>query len=165
MTQTAQQSTVADGSDDGPAVDTVDPLALEAQVCLALSAAARALVGTYRTLLEPLGLTHPQYLAMLALWQDGPMSLVRLAARLHLEPATTSPLVKRLEARGLVARRTDTRDERALVIELTDAGAAMREQAVGIPGAMLDRLGLDAEQVAHVRDAALVVLDACERSE
>ncbi|WP_396022529.1 MarR family winged helix-turn-helix transcriptional regulator [Cellulomonas palmilytica] len=143
---------------------TDDPLALEAQVCLALSAAARALVGTYRTLLEPLGLTHPQYLAMLALWQDGPMSLAGLAGRLHLEPATASPLVRRLEARGLVARRTDARDERALLIELTDAGAAMREQAVGVPGAMLDRLGLDADEVARVRDAAQLMLAACERA-
>lgn len=144
--------------------DPEDPLALEAQVCLALSAAARALVGTYRTLLEPLGLTHPQYLAMLALWQDGPQSLARLAARLHLEPATASPLVKRLEARGLVVRRSDERDERALVIELTPAGAAMREQAVGVPGAMLERLELDPVDVRSVRDAAQLMLDACGRA-
>ena len=143
---------------------TDDPLALEAQVCLALSAAARALVGTYRTLLEPLGLTHPQYLAMLALWQHGPMSLAGLAARLHLEPATASPLVRRLEDRGLVARRTDERDERALLIELTDAGAAMRAQAVGVPAAMLDRLGIDVDEAARVRDTALRMLDACERA-
>ena len=151
-------------ADQTAAVLTEDPLALEAQVCLALSAAARALVGTYRTLLEPLGITHPQYLAMLALWQDGPQSLAHLAARLHLEPATTSPLVKRLEARGLVVRRPDERDERALVIELTPAGAAMREQAVGIPGAMVERLDLDPADVRRVRDAAQLMLDACERA-
>ncbi|MCR6690628.1 MarR family transcriptional regulator [Cellulomonas sp.] len=141
-----------------------DPLALEAQVCLALSAAARALVGTYRTLLEPLGLTHPQYLAMLALWQDGPQSLARLADRLHLEPATASPLVRRLEARGLVTRRTDERDERALVIALTPEGVALRERAVEIPGQMLERLGLDLADVERVRDSAQLMLDACERA-
>jgi len=141
-----------------------DPLALEAQVCLALSAAARALVGTYRTLLEPLGLTHPQYLAMLALWQDGPQSLARLAERLHLEPATASPLVRRLEARGLVTRRTDERDERALVIALTPEGVALRERAVEIPGQMLERLGLDLADVERVRDSAQLMLDACERA-
>lgn len=144
---------------------TDDPLALEAQVCLALSAAARALVGTYRSLLDPLGLTHPQYLAMLALWQDGPLSLAGLAARLHLEPATASPLVRRLEARGLVVRRADVRDERALVIELTPAGVAMREQAVGIPAAMVERLELDVADVQRVRDAAQLMLDACERAD
>lgn len=141
-----------------------DPLALEAQVCLALSAAARALVGTYRTLLEPLGLTHPQYLAMLALWQDGPQSLARLADRLHLEPATASPLVRRLETRGLVTRRTDERDERALVIALTPDGVALRERAVEIPGQMLERLGLDLADVERVRDSAQLMLDACERA-
>lgn len=141
-----------------------DPLALEAQVCLALSAAARALVGTYRTLLEPLGLTHPQYLAMLALWQDGPQSLARLADRLHLEPATASPLVRRLETRGLVTRRTDERDERALVIALTPEGVALRERAVEIPGQMLERLGLDLADVERVRDSAQLMLDACERA-
>lgn len=141
-----------------------DPLALEAQVCLALSAAARALVGTYRTLLEPLGLTHPQYLAMLALWQDGPQSLARLADRLHLEPATASPLVRRLETRGLVTRRTDERDERALVIALTPEGVALRECAVEIPGQMLERLGLDLADVERVRDSAQLMLDACERA-
>ncbi|MBT0994495.1 MarR family transcriptional regulator [Cellulomonas sp. DKR-3] len=158
MTAVTQES---DGTADEPGED---PLALEAQVCLALSAAARALVGTYRTLLEPLGLTHPQYLAMLALWQDGPLSLAGLASRLHLEPATASPLVKRLEARGLVARRPDEHDERALVIELTPAGVAMRERAVGIPAAMVQRLELDVADVAHVRDAAQLMLDACERA-
>jgi len=93
-----------------------DPLAVEAQVCLTMSAAARGLVAFYRPLLEPLGLTHPQYLTMLALWQYGRLSLKDLAALLHLEPATASPLVKRLEVMGLVRR------ERAA----DDGGAADR---------------------------------------
>ena len=86
-----------------------DPLAVEAQVCLTMSAAARSLVAFYRPLLEPLGLTHPQYLAMLALWQYGPISLNELAGHLHLEPATASPLVRRLEAMGLLRRERDRR--------------------------------------------------------
>jgi DNA-binding MarR family transcriptional regulator len=147
-----------------PAVPTADPLALEAQVCLTVSAASRALVAFYRPLLEPLGLTHPQYLAMLALWQHGDLSLARLAALLHLEPATASPLVRRLEAHGLVTRSRAAGDERTLVIAVTAQGRALRERAVGIPGAMLDGLRLGIDEVAAVREAAAVLLAACERA-
>jgi len=152
----------------GPAADVPgggvppDPLAVEAQVCLAVSAASRALVAFYRPLLEPLGLTHPQYLAMLALWQHGDLSLKSLAGLLHLEPATASPLVRRLEALGLVTRERDRGDERALAIRVTGRGRALREQAVGIPGAMLAGLRLDLEEVARIRAAADLLLTACE---
>jgi DNA-binding MarR family transcriptional regulator len=149
---------------DAAAVDplAVDPLAVEAQVCLAVSAASRALVAFYKPLLEPLGLTHPQYLAMLALWQHGDLSLKALAELLHLEPATTSPLVRRLEALGLVVRDRSGTDERALSIRVTERGRAMREQAVGIPASMLAGLRLDLDQVAQVREAAHLLLAACE---
>jgi DNA-binding MarR family transcriptional regulator len=149
---------------DAPAApDAFDPLAVEAQVCLAVSAASRALVAFYRPLLEPLGLTHPQYLAMLALWQHGDLTLKALAELLHLEPATTSPLVRRMATMGLVTRDRDGTDERALAIRLTDAGRALREQAVGIPGAMVAGLGLDPAEVARIREAADLLLAACAR--
>ena len=137
-----------------------DPLAVEAQVCLTMSAAARSLVAFYRPLLEPLGLTHPQYLTMLALWQYGRLSLKDLAALLHLEPATASPLVKRLEAMGLVRRERATDDERALDIVVTDAGRAMRASAVGIPAAMVAGLGLTPEQLEQIRSAAELLIAA-----
>ncbi|WP_412866108.1 MarR family winged helix-turn-helix transcriptional regulator [Cellulomonas sp. 179-A 9B4 NHS] len=138
---------------------TTDPLAVEAQVCLTLSAAARSLVGFYRPLLEPLGLTHPQYLAMLALWQHGPLSLRGLADLLHLEPATTSPIVKRLAAMGLVVRSRAAGDERTLAIELTDAGRALRAQAEHIPATMVERLGVTPAQLDEIRRAAQLVVD------
>jgi DNA-binding MarR family transcriptional regulator len=148
-----------------PLAAPTDPLAVEAQVCLAMSAASRALVAFYRPLLEPLGLTHPQYLAMLALWQHGDLTLKALAGLLHLEPATASPLVRRLEALGLVSRSRDGADERALAIRLTDEGRAMRERVVGIPAAMAEGLRLDVDQVAQVREAAQLLLAACEDAE
>ncbi|MGY4643824.1 MarR family winged helix-turn-helix transcriptional regulator [Cellulomonas sp. URHB0016] len=142
--------------------DTVaDPLAVEAQVCLTVSAAARSLVGFYRPLLAPLGLTHPQYLAMLALWQYGRLSLKELAALLHLEPATTSPLVRRLETMRLVRRERDPDDERALAIVLTDTGRDLRSSAVGIPTTMVERLGLDPVQIDEIRRAAELLVAAC----
>jgi len=141
-----------------------DPLAVEAQVCLTMSAAARSLVAFYRPLLEPLGLTHPQYLAMLALWQYGALSLKDIATLLHLEPATTSPLVKRLEAMDLVRRERDPHDERALLIALTDKGRAMRAQAVGIPASMVEGLGLDRDEIEQIRAAAELLYVAATRA-
>src|SRR5689334_11882048 len=115
----------------GPA----NPLALEEQVCFALSVAARNVVAVYRPLLEPMGLTHPQYLVMLALWQHEPASVRDLSHLLRLDPGTLSPLLKRLETSGLLLRGRDRTDERALAVTLTETGRALREQAKNIPPA------------------------------
>jgi DNA-binding MarR family transcriptional regulator len=142
----------------------LDPLAVEAQLCLAVSAASRAIVAFYRPLLEPLGLTHPQYMAMLALWQHGDLSLKDLADLLHLEPPTTSPIVKRLETMRLVTRRRSAADERVLAIGLTERGRAMREDAVGIPDAMVDGLGLSLDDLRRIRDAVDTLIEATGRA-
>ena len=128
-----------------------DPLALERQVCFALAVTNRAVLAVYRPLLEPLGLTHPQYLVMLALWDhqrsgtDGipPLSVKQIAAALQLDSATLSPMLKRLEALGLLTRSRRAGDERATDVELTEAGIALRERAVAIPPAVVERLGVD----------------------
>jgi DNA-binding MarR family transcriptional regulator len=119
-----------------------DPLRLELQVCFALALASRGVIGVYRPLLEPLQLTHPQYLVMLALWQETPLTVTRLGELLQLEPATLSPLLKRLEATGYIDRRRDPKDERALQVTLTDAGRQLRSDALAIPGAVMERLEL-----------------------
>ena len=94
-----------------------DPLALERQVCFALSIAARSVLSVYRPLLEPMGLTHPQYLVMLALWGQSPLAVKELIEMLQLDGPTLSPLLKRLEAAGLVTRTRDPEDERQLRID------------------------------------------------
>jgi len=132
-----------------------DPLAVEAQVCLTMSAAARGLVAFYRPLLEPLGLTHPQYLVMLALWERSPRSLGELAGELAMEPATLSPLVKRLEAQGRVSRTRRVEDERVLDIALSEVGRALRQDALDVPRQIMQRVGMDAGEIAELR-AALV---------
>ena len=106
-----------------------DPLALESQVCFALAVASRSVVSAYRPVLEPVGLTHPQYLVMLALWQNEPLSVRALADLLSLDPATVSPLIKRLEALGYVRRDRSSSDERVLEVRLTDAGRDLRAYA------------------------------------
>ncbi|OJU41842.1 MAG: MarR family transcriptional regulator [Microbacterium sp. 69-10] len=115
--------------------------------------AARNVLAVYRPILEPLGLTHPQYLVMLALWDQSPRSLGDIADALALEPASASPLVKRLEKEGLIERVRSDQDERRLDISLTDAGRALRAQALDVPRQVMQRVGLDLETVTALREA------------
>lgn len=129
-----------------------DPLALENQLCFALVTATRNVVSVYRPVLEPLGLTHPQYLVLLALWESSPQSLGALADALALEPATLSPLLKRLEAQGRVVRSRRADDERVLDVALTAEGAALRDRALSVPAEIMVRTGLDEDAVRALRD-------------
>src|SRR5215475_11847342 len=119
-----------------------DPLALERQVCFALAVATRSVLSIYRPLLEPMGLTHPQYLVMLALWGRSPLAVKELIELLQLDGPTLSPLLKRLEAAGLVTRTRDPQDERQLRVGLTPRGRALREDALRIPPSVVARLGV-----------------------
>lgn len=130
-----------------------DMLRLDAQLCFAMVTAARNVVSIYRPILEPLGLTHPQYLVMLALWETSPRSLNELADALAMDPATASPLVKRLEAQGLVSRQRSTADERRLEIVVTDAGHALRTRALEVPPAVMEAAGMDMDEVVALREA------------
>jgi MarR family transcriptional regulator, organic hydroperoxide resistance regulator len=136
-----------------------DRLTLEQQVCFSLAVAAREVVGLYRPLLDPLGLTHPQYLVMVTLWQSAqPVSVRQLSAKLELEAPTLSPLLKRLEAAGLVERQRDRTDERSLQITLTDRGRDLRSQARAVPAAVIERLGMSMEELANVQDVLTDVI-------
>ncbi|MFB9905727.1 MarR family winged helix-turn-helix transcriptional regulator [Allokutzneria oryzae] len=137
-----------------------DPLELERQVCFALSVAARSVVAIYRPLLEPMGLTHPQYLVMLALWQYAPLSVKDLSRLLQLDPGTLSPLLKRLEANGLVRRERDSRDERSLAVTLTAAGRDLRAEAEKIPPAVVARLGIPLDELESLHQALTRVIAA-----
>ena len=139
----------------------VDPLELERQVCFALAITNRAVLAVYRPLLEPLGLTHPQYLVMLALWDQRksrperkpPFSVKQLAATLQLDSATLSPMLKRLETLGLITRTRSAADERSTHVQLTEAGAALRERALTVPGAVVARLGVGLAELEELRRA------------
>ena len=135
----------------------VDPLALERQVCFALAVTNRAVLAVYRPLLEPLGLTHPQYLVMLALWDHHradrsgrALSVKEIATSLQLDSATLSPMLKRLETLGLITRSRSQTDERATDVELTKAGLALRRRALKIPPAVIERLGVGLDELEHL---------------
>jgi DNA-binding MarR family transcriptional regulator len=147
-------------SPDRAASSDVDLLTLDRQVCFALAVASRNVIGLYRPLLEPMGLTHPQYLVMLALWEQAPLRVGGLARRLSLEPATLSPLLKRLEMNGMITRDRDPQDERALAVTLTPQGLAARQQALRVPPAIVDRLGMPVEELEALRDSLTRLIHA-----
>lgn len=144
--------------------ETENDLLLEKQLCFALSVAARSVVGAYKPVLERLNLTHPQYLVMLSLWERSPQSLREISGALDLEPATLSPLLRRLETAGLITRRRVPGNERALAVELTAAGSALRAEALSVPETMMQRLGLNREDVMQLRAAMTRLIDATKAS-
>lgn len=137
-----------------------DPLALDRQVCFALAAASRSVIGLYRPVLDPLGLTHPQYLVMLALWERSPRTVRDIGQALLLDSATLSPLIKRLEATGFVTRTRNAADERALDIELTERGRALRGQAEAVPAQIVERLRMPVAELERIRDDLTLLLAA-----
>jgi DNA-binding MarR family transcriptional regulator len=147
-----------------PSSEPADVLALERQVCFALSVAARNVVAVYRPVLEPLGLTHPQYLVMLALWQHGTVSVKELSGFLQLDPGTLSPLLKRLEAAGLLRRERDSKDQRNLALALTDRGQALRAEAETIPAGIVERLGMPVVELLALQQALTRVVASSQRA-
>jgi DNA-binding MarR family transcriptional regulator len=141
-------------------MENVDALALDRQVCFALAAASRSVIALYRPVLEPLGLTHPQYLVMLALWEHSPRTAGEISDALLLEPATLSPLLKRLEGAGLLTRTRGVTDERTLSVALTAAGVALRASAEAVPGRIVETLGMDVAELEHIRDSLTSLITA-----
>lgn len=128
-----------------------DVLRLDDQLCFALYAASRAMTGAYQPLLEELGITYPQYLVLLTLWEEDGARVSRIGERLHLDSATLTPLLKRLEARGLVERRRSSEDERVVEVFLTAEGKRLRQKAQEIPLALLCKMKLPLADLARLR--------------
>jgi DNA-binding MarR family transcriptional regulator len=129
------------------AVPDEDWLRLDQQICFSLHAASRAFNGVYRLLLKELGLTYPQYLVMLVLWEHGVTPVKKLGEHLRLDSGTLSPLLKRLEAAGLVHRERSARDERSVEVRLTEQGAALRERATLVPRRIASATGFTLEEI------------------
>lgn len=126
---------------------------LEENLCFAVYAANHAFTAAYKPLLEPLGLTYPQYLVLLVLWERDGLAVKEIGARLHLDSGTLTPLLKRMEAAGLLTRGRDAEDERLLRVALTEAGRALQAKAAGIPAALGCHIGGTAEAAEALRDS------------
>ena len=137
-----------------------DPLALGNQLCFPLYAASRELTRCYKPFLDPLGLTYPQYVTMMALWEHDGVMVGELGRQLHLDSATLTPLLKRLEAHGYVARRRSAEDERAVIVTLTPEGRALRERALEVPRCIGSRIDLDPQDAIQLKQLLERLLQA-----
>ncbi|HEX5365505.1 MAG TPA: MarR family transcriptional regulator [Acidimicrobiales bacterium] len=139
-------------------------LDLDEQLCFALYTACHAVIRAYRPLLAAAELTYPQYLTLLALWQDPaePQAVGTLGHRLHMDTGTLTPLLKRLESAGLVTRRRDPRDERRVLVGVTDEGLALRERVASVPEALAACVGLDPDSAARLRDELVELVAAVD---
>jgi DNA-binding MarR family transcriptional regulator len=126
-------------------------LRLDDQLCFGLYSASRAVTSLYRVVLDDLDLTYPQYLVMLALWEQDHRLVKELGAELNLDSGTLSPLLKRLQTAGLVVRNRQADDERSVRVSLSEAGQALREKARGIPDVIGAAMSLDEAGVARMR--------------
>jgi DNA-binding MarR family transcriptional regulator len=145
-----------------PLASAADLLSLDEQLCFPLYAAANGIVKAYRPLLKPLGLTYPQYLVMLVLWESAALSVGDIGSRLLLDSGTLTPLLKRLEISGLVQRLRSASDERRVIISLTAAGTRLKAKARDVPEALACRIlaaRIDAKRLRRDLKALLEVLN------
>ncbi|MET0196198.1 MULTISPECIES: MarR family winged helix-turn-helix transcriptional regulator [Nocardiaceae] len=137
-----------------------DDLALDRQVCFALYSASRATTAVYRPMLERLGVTYPQYLVLLVLWEKDGRGVREICAELDLDTGTLSPLLKRLEGLGLIERRRLASDERRVEIHLTDEGKDRRRHALDIPKELAGKTGMTVQDLEHLRDSLITLTNA-----
>jgi len=143
-------------------VVTYPQLELDRQLCFPLYAASRAMTRAYAPILDRFGLTYPQYLAMLALWADDGLSVGELGRRLRLDSGTLTPLLKRLEAAGLLDRSRDPDDERRVVVTLTDAGRRLQSDVADVPRAIATHLDLDEDEARALHGLLGRVLESLD---
>ena len=142
-----------------------DGFLLENQLCFPLYAAARGIIKRYRPFLDEVGLTYTQYIVMLVFWERGTVTAKELGRLLHLDSGTLTPVLKSLETKGLVRRARSRTDERVLVVEITENGRTMKENAVAIPGCVARCLPLDTEESSELRRLLLHMLDLISTQE
>jgi DNA-binding MarR family transcriptional regulator len=141
-----------------PMTDLPSPsVALDDQLCFALYAASRAVTARYRPMLDQLGVTYPQYLVLMLLWEEDGQTVGQLGARLALDSGTLSPLLKRLTAAGLVTRHRRADDERSVSIRLTEAGRVLEAPACSISAEMIDALAMNAAEFAQLKTQLRVI--------
>lgn len=142
-----------------------EALKLEYQLCFPLYATSKEIVKLYRPLLAPLDLTYTQYIVMLVLWEEEPLSVKHLGEKLYLDSGTLTPVLKKLESKGYLERKRDTEDERVLLVHLTAEGKKLAEEASGVPGKLFSQLPLDADELAQLQQLTSKLLKGFQEKE
>ena len=135
----------------GSTPEKCDDLLLDNQLCFALHSTSLLMTKVYKPLLQELGLTYPKYLAMMVLWEQDGLTVGEISSRLLTDPGSLTPLLKRLEAEGLLSRTRSREDERVVIIELTEQGRALYDRARGVPQCILGASGLTLEQLRKLQ--------------
>ncbi|MGB0948348.1 MAG: MarR family winged helix-turn-helix transcriptional regulator [Pseudoalteromonas marina] len=138
--------------------DSSSNLTLDKQICFSLYSASNAMARSYQPLLKKLDLTYLQYIVMMVLWQDSTMNVKELGAKVHLDSGTLTPLLKRLEAKGLVIRSRSQSDERIRLISLSDAGKKLRQAAEQVPDMMMCKSKMTSEELSSLKQACDLLL-------
>ncbi|KSU84307.1 MULTISPECIES: MarR family winged helix-turn-helix transcriptional regulator [Fictibacillus] len=139
-----------------------DPLKLENQICFMVYAAAREITKQYRPLLEKLDVTYPQYLVLLVLWEQREVSVKELGKKLFLDSGTLTPMLKRMESHELILRQRSKQDERSVMVSLTEKGEALQEEAACIPGALLENMNLDDQELFQLKKSLGKILNSIQ---
>ncbi len=141
-----------------------DQLKLDTFICFAVYTAGHAFNRVYKPLLDELGLTYPQYLAMVCLWEEDGQTVGGLGEKLFLESSTLTPLLKRLETAGYIRRERSSKDERVVLLRLTEEGKRLQERAETVPGCIIDASGRDADQLSRLQAEIVALREALNRS-
>ncbi|MDR6457214.1 DNA-binding MarR family transcriptional regulator [Chryseobacterium vietnamense] len=135
---------------------------LENQICFPLYVIAKEITGLYRPFLDELGITYPQYLVMMILWDGDGLTVTHIGEKLFLDSGTLTPLLKRLESKGFIIRKRKKEDERVVEVFLDEAGKQLQEKACEIPGKIQEKLGIQPEELLHLKDTVLKILNKIE---
>ncbi len=136
---------------------------LENQICFPLYVIAKEITGLYRPFLDELDITYPQYLVMMVLWEGDGLTVTHIGEKLFLDSGTLTPLLKRLESKGFVIRKRKKEDERVVEVFLAETGKQLQKKACEIPGKIQERLGIQPEELLHLKDAVLKILNKIEK--
>lgn len=136
---------------------------LENQICFPLYVIAKEITGLYRPFLDELDMTYPQYLVMMILWEGDGLTVSHIGEKLFLDSGTLTPLLKRLESKGFIIRKRKKEDERVVEVFLDEAGKQLQQRACEIPGKIQEKLGIQPEELLHLKDTVLKILNKIEK--
>ncbi|MEI3791687.1 MULTISPECIES: MarR family winged helix-turn-helix transcriptional regulator [unclassified Chryseobacterium] len=137
-------------------------LQLENQICFPLYVIAKEITGLYRPFLDEIDITYPQYLVMMVLWENDGLAVNHIGEKLFLDSGTLTPLLKRLESKGIISRKRKKEDERVVEVFLTEAGKQLQQKACEIPGKIQTKIGVETEDLLHLKETILKILNKIE---